>query len=63
MSIQLSKSCSVFLRSESRTVKVSAPLRHRSFLHEVRDNVELGVYHINTALSVLSGIINDTEEQ
>ena len=60
MSIELS--CFVFLRSESGTAKVTAPIAHRYVLNEVRDNVDMGLYCVNTALSILSGIINDTEE-
>jgi hypothetical protein len=63
MTIELSKSCFVFLRSESGTVKVTAPIAHRYFLNEVRDNVEMGLYSVNTALSILSGITSNTEEQ
>jgi len=63
MSIELSKSHTVFLRFESRTVKVTAPMRHRNFIEEVRDNVDMGLYHIDTALSILSGITSNTEEQ
>lgn len=63
MSIELSKSHTVFLRSESGTVKVTAPMRHRNFIEEVRDNVDMGLYHIDTALSILSGITGNTEEQ
>ncbi len=62
MSIELSKSCFVFLRSESRTFRVTAAIAHRHLLNEVRDNVEMGLYDINTALSTLSGIINDIKE-
>ena len=62
MSIELSKTHTVFLRFESRTVKVTGPIRHRNFIEEVRDNVDMGLYCVNTALSILSGIINDTEE-
>lgn len=63
MSIELSKSHTVFLRSESGTVKVTAPIRRRYILNEVRDNVDMGLYHIDTALSILSGITSNTEEQ
>lgn len=63
MTIELSKSHFVFLRFESRTVKVTAPIRHRYILNEVRENVEMGLYSIDTALSILSGITSNTEEQ
>ena len=63
MNIELSKSCFVYLRSESRTVKVTAPIRHRNFIEEVRDNVDMGLYRIDTALSILSGITSNTEKQ
>jgi len=38
-------------------------MRHRNFIEEVRDNVDMGLYHIDTALSILSGITSNTEEQ
>ena len=63
MSIELSKSHFVFLRFESRTVKVTVPIRYRYQLNEIRENVEMGLYHIDTALAILSGITCNTEEQ